>query len=165
MSIRLVLNVVGILEVFFGLSMLVPLCVSLVYRDGDSLAFLLSAVITVGAGLATFRLTRSEQEISPREGFAIVTFAWAFAAAFGSLPYLLTGTVDGVWPAIFEAMSGLTTTGATVFSDIESLPHGIPTWASEGCSSSAPRCRARRRSDCGPASPRRPSSSGWSTWA
>ncbi|UCC24786.1 MAG: potassium transporter [Gemmatimonadales bacterium] len=130
MSIRLVLNVVGILEVFFGLSMLVPLCVSLVYRDGDSLAFLLSMILTVGIGVGTFYATRQDEEITPREGFAIVTFAWAFAAVFGSLPYLFTGTLDGVWAAVFEAMSGLTTTGATVFSDIESLPHGILFWRS-----------------------------------
>jgi trk system potassium uptake protein TrkH len=130
MSVRLVLNVVGILQVFFGLSMLAPLAVSLIYRDGDSLAFLLSMLFTVGVGAGTFYATRQDNEITPREGFAIVTFSWAFAAVLGALPYLLTGTLRGVWPAIFEAMSGLTTTGATVFSDIESLPHGILFWRS-----------------------------------
>lgn len=130
MSLRHVLNIVAILEVFFGLSMLAPLGVSLIYRDGDALAFLVSTVITVGLGLVTYRLTRLDAEITPREGYAIVSFAWAGAAVFGALPYLLTGTVDGFWPAVFESMSGLTTTGATIFSDIESLPHGILFWRS-----------------------------------
>ena len=130
MSIRHVLNVVAILEVFFGASMLAPLLVSLLYGDGDSLAFLAAMVVTVGSGLLVYRMTRLDQDITTREGYAIVTLAWAGAAVFGALPYLFTGTVDGVWPAIFEAMSGLTTTGATVFSDIESLPHGILFWRS-----------------------------------
>ncbi|HSG46575.1 MAG TPA: potassium transporter TrkG [Longimicrobiales bacterium] len=130
MSIRHVLNIVALLEVFFGVSMVAPLAVSLIYRDGDTLAFLISMLVTVGAGLLTWRLTRLDAEITPREGYAIVTFAWTGAALFGALPYLLTGTVEGFWPAVFEAMSGLTTTGATVFSDIESLPHGILFWRS-----------------------------------
>lgn len=130
MSLRHVLNIVGLLQVFYGISMAAPLGVSLVYGDGDSLAFLISMLLTVGVGLATFFLTRLDAEITPREGYAIVTFSWVGAAVFGALPYLLTGTVDSVWSGIFEAMSGLTTTGATVFGDIESLPHGILFWRS-----------------------------------
>lgn len=130
MSLRQVLHVVGLLQVFFGISMAAPLAVSLVYRDGDALAFLAALVVTVAVGLLTFLFTELDHEITPREGYAIVTFSWAGAALFGSLPYLFSGAVDGFWPAYFEAMSGLTTTGATVFGNIESLPHGILFWRS-----------------------------------
>jgi len=130
MSVRRVLNVVGLLQVFTGLSMLVATGVSLFYRDGDTLGILVAAVLTIVFGVVTFRFTRSKGEISSREGFAIVTFAWTGAAVFGALPYLFTGTIPGVIPAVFESMSGFTTTGATVFSEIESLPHGILFWRS-----------------------------------
>jgi trk system potassium uptake protein TrkH len=130
MSLRRILNVVGLLQVFTGLSMLVAGLVSLVYRDGDSWGIFVAAVLTIAFGLVSYRLTRSKGDITSREGFAIVTFAWSGAAFFGALPYLLTGTIEGFVPAFFESMSGFTTTGATVFSEIEALPHGILFWRS-----------------------------------
>ncbi len=130
MSLRNVANVVGILLAFFGVSMLVPWAVALLYGDGDALGIFFSFVLTLGTGLTLYYGTELDSDITPREGYAIVTFAWAGAALFGALPYLLTGTVHGLSPAYFEAMSGLTTTGATIFTEIESLPHGILFWRS-----------------------------------
>jgi trk system potassium uptake protein TrkH len=130
MSLRRILNVVGLLQVFTGLSMLLAAGVSLFYRDGDSLGIFLAAALTVAFGIVTFRFTKFKGDLSSREGFAIVTFAWTGAAIFGALPYLFTGSIPGLVPAIFESMSGFTTTGATVFSEIEELPHGILFWRS-----------------------------------
>jgi trk system potassium uptake protein TrkH len=169
MTLRHILNVVGLLQVFVGLSMAVAGLVSLAYGDGDSLGIFLAAGFTVVFGLVSYRLTQFKGDLSSREGFAIVTFAWTGAAIFGALPYLFTGTIQGFVPAVFESMSGFTTTGATVFSEIESLPHGILFWRAfthwlggmgiivlaiailpylgvGGCSSSRPRFRARPRS-------------------
>ena len=129
MSISHVLHVVGLLLVFVGLSMLAALGVSLVYHDGDSAAFFLATVITVLVGVGLWFATSLEGEITPREGYAIVTFAWTATALAGALPYLLTGHT-GFWGGVFESMSGFTTTGATVFSEIETLPHGILFWRS-----------------------------------
>ena len=130
MSLRKIANVVGLLQVFVALAMVAAAGVALGYGDGDAPAFLLSAGITAGVGLAAYRLTRFEGDLTQREGFAIVTLAWTATALFGSLPYLLTGVVESPMPAVFEAMSGFTTTGATIFRDIESLPHGILFWRS-----------------------------------
>lgn len=128
MSLRNVVSVVGLLLVFVGLAMLSAVGVSLFYRDGDSLPLLLAALVTVVVGGMAWRSTGIEGDISPREGYAIVTFAWAGTAVFGALPYLFTGALPSFWAAVFESMSGFTTTGATVFSDIESLPHGVLFW-------------------------------------
>jgi trk system potassium uptake protein TrkH len=128
MSLRRVLNVVGLLQVFVALSMGLAGLVSLFYGDGDSPGIFLAAVVTLVFGLMSYRLTRFKGEISSREGFAIVTFAWTGAAVFGALPFLFTGTIRGFAPAVFESMSGFTTTGATVFTEIEALPHGILFW-------------------------------------
>ena len=128
MSLRNVLSVVGLLLVFVGLSMLSAFAVSLLYGDGDALPLLLAALVTAACGAGAWRATGIESDISPREGYAIVTFAWTATAVFGALPYLFTGTIDSFPAAVFESMSGFTTTGATVFSDIEALPHGILFW-------------------------------------
>jgi trk system potassium uptake protein TrkH len=130
MSVRRILNVVGLLQIFIGLSMVVAGGVSLFYMDGDSFGIFLAAVLTSVFGFVTFNLTKFKGDLSSREGFAIVTFAWTGAALFGALPYIFTGTAPGIIPAFFESMSGFTTTGATVFTDIEALPHGILFWRS-----------------------------------
>jgi len=130
MSVRRILNVVGLLQIFTGLSMMVAGGVSLFYLDGDTFGIFLAAVLTSIFGFVTFNLTKFKGDLSSREGFAIVTFAWTGAALFGALPYIFTGTAPGIIPAFFESMSGFTTTGATVFTDIETLPHGILFWRS-----------------------------------
>ncbi|MEQ8328876.1 MAG: potassium transporter TrkG [Longimicrobiales bacterium] len=130
MSLRKIANVVGLLQAFVALSMVLAGGVALLYGDGDAGPIFLSALITAVVGLGFYRLTRFEGEITSREGFAIVTMAWTATAVFGALPYFLSGTIDAPVAALFEAMSGFTTTGATVFSDIEALPHGILFWRS-----------------------------------
>ncbi|MDH3425012.1 MAG: TrkH family potassium uptake protein, partial [Gemmatimonadota bacterium] len=130
MSLRKVANVVGLLQMLVALSIVVTGLVALGYGDGDAGGFFLSALITFTFGAVIYRTTRFEEEVTSREGFAIVTMAWATTAAFGGLPYLLTGTLDSPVSAVFESMSGFTTTGATVFSEIEALPHGVLLWRS-----------------------------------
>jgi trk system potassium uptake protein TrkH len=130
MSLRPVLNVVGVLLVFLSGGMFVTAGVSAYYRDGDLLAFLASGGVTLVTGLVLYRLTRFTDDITRRQGYATVTFAWTSIALFGALPFLFTGVLDSPVQAVFESMSGFTTTGATVFSDIESLSHGILLWRS-----------------------------------
>jgi trk system potassium uptake protein TrkH len=98
------------------------------YGDGDFLAFLITTAITVAAGLAGRRYTRLERDLSVREGYAVVSLAWLAIGVFGALPYLLTGVIASPVQALFESVSGFTTTGSTIFADIESLPHGILFW-------------------------------------
>lgn len=130
MQLRHVLHVVGALLVLIGAAMGVASLVSWYFGDGATVGIALAAVVTLGVGVVTNRATAFRDDIGPREGFGIVTFAWTGAAIFGALPYLFTGSIEGIAPAIFESMSGFTTTGATVVSDIEGLPEGILLWRS-----------------------------------
>jgi trk system potassium uptake protein TrkH len=132
MSLRHVANVVGLLQVFIALAMFATAGVSLAYQDGDAVAFLVAGAITLVLGGGAYWLSkeRAKDDITAREGFAIVTMAWTATAIFGALPYLLAGVLESPTAAVFEAMSGFTTTGATVFVDIEALPHGILFWRS-----------------------------------
>ena len=130
MSLPKVANVVGLLQVFVALSMFMTGLVAAFYGDGDAMAFFQASAITFVIGWSVYLATRFDEDVTTREGFAIVTMAWAATAVFGSLPYLLSGVLDSPIRALFEAMSGFTTTGATVFSDIEALPHGVLLWRS-----------------------------------
>jgi trk/ktr system potassium uptake protein len=128
MNLKHVGNVVGLLLVFASSSMLLTAGVAALSADGTADAFLISAVLTFTVGAGLFALTELKGDLSAREGYAIVTLAWLATGLFGALPFMLTGVTDSFASAAFESISGFTTTGATVFSDIEALPAGILFW-------------------------------------
>jgi trk system potassium uptake protein TrkH len=129
---RTVLNVVGALTAFAGLSMLLPAAIAAAfYREAQSVHLVAAAAITATCGFAANRWAGKIEEFSIRDGFAIVTLGWISVAAFGSLPYLLTGAIPTVSGAFFETMSGLTTTGSSVVTDIDALPRAIVLWRSQ----------------------------------
>ncbi len=128
---RTVLHVVGALTALAGLSMFVPAGIGAgIYGEAASIEIAIAAAITATAGFVVHRWAGPVEEITVRDGFAIVTLGWIAVTAFGSLPYLLTGSIPSISGAFFEAMSGLTTTGATVVTDIDALPRGIVLWRS-----------------------------------
>jgi trk system potassium uptake protein TrkH len=130
MSVRHLVNIIGLLLVFVSIAMAATGLGASFYEDGAAFALFASSGITLLVGIVAYSVTKFEGEITTREGYAIVTFAWTAMAVFGALPFLISGTLDGILPAIFEAMSGFTTTGATVFTDVEALPEGILLWRS-----------------------------------
>lgn len=131
MRIKVVLHYLGLLIAILGFSMLLPLAWSLYYREPDSLAFAISIGLSVVPGLLLWRLTAvGEGRLSRREAIMLVAGGWILASAFGALPYALAGTFSSYLNAYFEAMSGFTTTGATMLTSIESQPHGILLWRS-----------------------------------
>lgn len=131
MRFGVIFRILGALVFFLGLTMIFPLLFSLYYKDGDFSALVLSAAVTTGVGAFLFLLFRRVvEEISHREGFAIVTLGWVFAALFGSLPFMFSGVLPNFVEAYFESMSGFTTTGATVLATIEGVPRGVLFWRS-----------------------------------
>lgn len=132
MNSRLVFYIVSMNISIIGISMLFPAFWSIYYGSSDLTGILLSAFITTFCGVVLFFLLKSkeESEIRYKEGFAIVTFTWIFAGIFGSLPFLLTGSLTNFPDAFFETMSGFTTTGASVFMDVEAVLPGVLFWRS-----------------------------------
>ncbi len=127
------LHILGSLIVCIGLCMLVPIGFSLYYRDGSALPLLISAAITVSAGLflyLCFRRAQVKGAISHREGMAITTLGWVAASVFGSLPFYFSGVLPHPVDCIFETISGFTTTGASVIRDVEIVAPGILFWRS-----------------------------------
>jgi trk system potassium uptake protein TrkH len=128
MKFRLVFRIIGFLLLFLGAVLLIPMAVSLIYGESDWLQFLQSSGICGAVGGAAFLLKQSRGEVRPKEGFAVVTFGWIALSAFGALPFYMSGAIPSYTDAFFETISGLTTTGASILTDIEVLSHGMLFW-------------------------------------
>jgi trk system potassium uptake protein TrkH len=130
MNITLTLRILGALLLFLAIALLFPVPFSLVYGDGAASSFILSAVISAGCGGILFKSFHSETDLSVREGFAVVSFGWTFFALFGALPFVFSGAIPSYLNAFFETMSGFTTTGSTILTDIEAMPPSLLLWRS-----------------------------------
>jgi len=125
---NIVLNTLGNLLFYLGLTMVFPLLYAIYYKEPVINAFVLSLLITVVSGLLLKKFFSPREPIGIKEGFAVATSGWILAAGFGALPFLLAGTFPNFIDAYFETMSGFTTTGATVLTIIEGTPLSILFW-------------------------------------
>ncbi len=127
MNISTVLKVLGILLMFFSLIMVPPFAVSLFFNDGEAQTFVTSFIAILVSGLFLWLpQARRQSELKTRNGFLVVILAWVIVGAFGSVPFLLSEhTPLSVTDAVFESFSGLTTTGATILTGLDTLPESI----------------------------------------
>lgn len=128
MNYRLTLYLLGGLLIFLAVMLLLPVPVALWYGDGQTWIFFAAAGATGGIGYWLLQRFRNPQQLTLREGFAVVTFAWLAFALFGSLPFLLSSSLPSPIDAFFEAMSGFTTCGASVYTDVEAVPRSLLFW-------------------------------------
>ena len=130
-NFRIIARIFGLLLIVEGFFMLVCAGISFIYRESTVASFLFSALATIVTGIIVFNPLKNEEKISGnKEGYIIISAIWLVYGIFGALPFLLSGSVDNFGDAFFESMSGFTTTGATIFTNIEALPHGILFWRS-----------------------------------
>ncbi|MBL8473260.1 MAG: TrkH family potassium uptake protein [Rhodocyclaceae bacterium] len=124
-----VLNVLGRLLAFFSLTYLLPITSAFIYRD-DTLADFIGAMLMslLGGVLLWVGTRRHYRELRPRDGFLLVTLSWTLMAAIATLPLLLVYDNMSFTDAFFETVSGLTTTGATVMTDLDHAPPSINLW-------------------------------------
>lgn len=127
MQIAVIAKIVGILLMGYSMVMLPPVLVSLLYSDGAHWSFVFSFVITLAAGISLWLATKKkQQELKTRDGFVITALFWTALSLFGALPFLLEDSFPmSVTDAIFESVSGLTTTGATVMAGLDQLPQSL----------------------------------------
>lgn len=127
----LIIRIIGFLLMIEGLFMLTGIPFS--WRDcgGSCFALLVAAEITLIFGGLCWILTQNASRVlGKREGYIIVTFSWVLISVFGALPFMISGAIPGFADAFFETMSGFTTTGASVLTDIESVPKDLLYWRS-----------------------------------
>jgi trk system potassium uptake protein TrkH len=127
-----VLHALSLMLVVFSLTYVLPMLTALIYGDGTLIDFALAMFWTFGSGLLLWILTRRHRgELSIRHGFLLVVGMWTAMPAFATLPLLLVLPNLSFTDAYFETMSGLTTTGATVLTGLDTLPEGINLWRHE----------------------------------
>jgi trk system potassium uptake protein TrkH len=131
MNYRSIVNVFGVLLVVTGSSMILPVLCSLLYGEDDLTSLSVSALIAIAVGLILKQIFRKNYDFNMKDGLFLATFGWVTISAVSALPFILYGAIPSFTDAFFEMMSGYTTTGATILTDIEALPHGLLFWRSQ----------------------------------
>lgn len=130
-NFKTIIRIIGILLLLETVMFLVCSGVSLYYRESDMFDLWKAGGITAGIGLLLAALGKGgERQLTRRDGYVLVSFAWVAFSLFGMLPFYIGGYIPDITNAFFETMSGFSSTGATILNDIESLPHGILFWRS-----------------------------------
>lgn len=127
MNYRIIGKMVGTVLCIEGLCMLFPLAIAVADGGDGARALLLSALICVLVGYPVSRVQQKNSRIHSRDGFCAAALCWIVLSLFGAMPYVLSGTASFT-DALFETASGFTTTGATIFSQVEPIPRGILMW-------------------------------------
>jgi trk system potassium uptake protein len=123
-------KIMGALLFLIGVLMLPAASISWIYKE-DSMPIMISAAISLFIGMALFfSFSKQDEFIRKREGYLIVALSWVLMTGFGMLPFLLSKEIVSLSDAVFETMSGLTTTGASILTDIEIMPKGLLFWRS-----------------------------------
>lgn len=130
MNYSMIKYTLGWLITFIGVFMAVPLITAAVYWEKAFFAFLFVMAVSVALGLLLKFKKPQDTSLYAREGFVIVSASWILLSLFGAIPFMITGVTGNFADALFESASGFTTTGASIFREVESLPRSILMWRS-----------------------------------
>ena len=131
MNFRMIKQTLGYLLLFEAAFLLVPMITAAVYHELEFFAFLITSLLSVSCGILLVRFGKPKNKLLfARDGFAIVSASWVLISLFGALPFILSGAIPNFIDALFETVSGFTTTGASILSDVESLPKSMIMWRS-----------------------------------
>ncbi len=130
MKYGIVSKVLGNILMVESALMLPALVIAFYTKEHDKMAFLITVLLTGIIGYLMARIKVSKKTINIKEGLSIVSLGWIFASLFGALPFYLSGSIPSYIDAFFETVSGFTTTGASILSNVEGLPHGSLFWRS-----------------------------------
>jgi len=131
MNYRTIAHVLGTLLIVIGCSMVFPVLCSIYYDEGDLNSILFSALICISLGLVLHLVFQKSHELGIKDGFFIAFFGWILVSSVSGLPFMFHGSIPSFTDAFFEMMSGYTTSGATILTDIEIVPHGLIFWRSQ----------------------------------
>lgn len=131
MNFSMIIYLLGWILNFEALFLVIPTITAIIYGESEVISFLITIGICLLFGLLiTFLKKPRKKTIYAREGFVIVALSWTVLSIFGALPFFFSGCIPSFIDAVFETVSGFTTTGATILSDVESLPKSILLWRS-----------------------------------
>jgi trk system potassium uptake protein TrkH len=123
--------VMGVLLLVTGGSMILPVICSIYYGEDDLFALLVSMFVIILLGLPFFHRYKNSQDLGIKDALIIAPLGWMIVSALSALPFMIHGSIPSFTDGFFEMMSGYTTSGATILTDIEVVPHGLLFWRSE----------------------------------
>ena len=118
----------GILQIILGISMFIPIIAQFIYSEIDSSFFGASIITIIFGSLFFLSNLDHDKKLSLQQAFLLTALSWLSIAIFGSLPFIFSTIELSITDAFFESMSGITTTGSTIISDLENTPKGILLW-------------------------------------
>ena len=131
MNVKLLLRVLGAILLVEAAAMVPALAIAIGYGEGDAMAFVWTILLLNAVGAPMRLFVKAEQtNLRAREGFLAVSLSWMLLSVFGALPFVFSGVIPNFVDALFESVSGFTTTGATIMTQIEGQPHGVMFWRS-----------------------------------
>lgn len=130
MNFKVVLKLLGNVIKYELILMFIPLIISFIYRDGDTMSFALTIIMIAPITYLLCRIEPGKPDFYAKEGFLTVGLSWIFISIVGAIPFVLSGVIPDFIDAFFETVSGFTTTGATIMTFVEGLPRGIMFWRS-----------------------------------
>ncbi|MCM1330092.1 MAG: TrkH family potassium uptake protein [Ruminococcus sp.] len=130
MNFKMIAYILGWILIFEAIFMAVPLVTAVCFGENEFWYFLLTAGFCLFAGWLMIRKKPERKELYSREGNVIVAFSWIWLSIFGALPFCISGVIPSYLDALFETVSGFTTTGASILSEVESLPKSMLMWRS-----------------------------------
>ena len=130
MNYSMISYILGWIFNFEAAFMLLPGITAIIYREKDGLAFLVTMIICLAIGIPLIRTKRKNKVFHAKEGAVTVALSWLVLSIAGALPFVISGSIPHPVDALFETVSGFTTTGASILSDVESLSHCILLWRS-----------------------------------
>ncbi len=130
MNIRMTIYILGILLIFEGGFMAVPTATAAVYHEPELLLFAILAAALLLSGIIITRFKPKNKNLFARDGFVIVALSWLVLSFFGALPFYISGTIPKFVDAMFESVSGFTTTGASILHDLAPVPKCMLMWRS-----------------------------------
>ncbi len=133
LNFRFIIHILSTVLIFEGLFMILALIVAFYYHSTDLEGILISIIITIFFGLIFYILTakNTKKELQVREAFILVSLSWISICMFGTLPYIFSHSIPSFINALFESVSGFTTTGSSILTDIEAMPKGVLFWRSQ----------------------------------
>ncbi len=130
MNRRMILRIIGLVLRYEALAMIPPLIIAAVTKEPDLFAFIATTFTLLVTSIILTNIPLVKKTLKVKDALTVVAFAWILASAFGALPFVISGYIPSFVDAYFETVSGLTTTGATILTNVEILPHGLLFWRS-----------------------------------
>lgn len=130
MNRKMIINILGKLLISEAGLMILPFIVDLIYKEGHYISYLITIAILAIIGFIFTRFKTEDKIIYSRDGFVIVSLGWILVSLFGALPFFISGDIPNYLDAFFETVSGFTTTGASILSDVDALSHANIFWRS-----------------------------------